>query len=177
MGNWKKVLDDSQFHFNGRSSVDLKDRFRTCFPKEYKKANGRGSEEDSDVGQSRPAPPGDTIVVTPIQSRTPKGPDSDKGKRKATKTEIHHAEVLEKLGITRSFPKVQRRERREFTAEEDTRLLQGFTIVSFLFSNAMFLEMILTASSMELRGQRYRMIPLYSLVTAEVQIFAIGIYP
>jgi hypothetical protein len=27
VGNWKKVLDDAQFHFNGRSSVDLKDRF------------------------------------------------------------------------------------------------------------------------------------------------------
>lgn len=137
MGNWKKVLDDSQFHFNGRSSVDLKDRFRTCFPKEYKKANGRGSEEDSDVGQPRPAPAGDTIVVTPVQPRAPKAPDSDKGKRKATKTEIHHAEVLEKLGISRTFPKVQRRERREFTAEEDARLLQGFTIVGF-FSKHFF---------------------------------------
>ena len=27
MGNWKKVLEDPRFHFNGRSSVDLKDRF------------------------------------------------------------------------------------------------------------------------------------------------------
>jgi hypothetical protein len=27
VGNWKKVLDDPRFNFNGRSSVDLKDRY------------------------------------------------------------------------------------------------------------------------------------------------------
>jgi hypothetical protein len=50
-------------------------------------------------------------------------------KRKVTKTELYHAEVLQQLNIDGPFPKVQRRERREFTAEEDARLLQGFTIV------------------------------------------------
>lgn len=136
-------------------------RFRTCFPKEYKKANTRGSEEESDAAsQSRPIPAGDTIVVSPTQPRTPKAPDSDKGKRKATKTELHHAEVLEKLGIPRSFPKVQRRERREFTADEDTRLLQGFTIVGFQFPGNFFKgSQILTVGSMVLLGRRYRTIP------------------
>jgi hypothetical protein len=27
VGNWKKVLDDPKYNFNGRSSVDLKDRY------------------------------------------------------------------------------------------------------------------------------------------------------
>lgn len=53
----------------------------------------------------------------------------ERGRRKVTKTELHHAEVLKGLGISDRFPKVARRERREFTAEEDHRLLQGFQIV------------------------------------------------
>lgn len=169
------MLDDSQFHFNGRSSVDLKDRFRTCFPKEYKKANGRGSDDDSDAAQQLRAAAAEAIAMTPSQPRTPKAPDSDKGKRKATKTEIHHAEVLEKLGISRTFPKVQRRERREFTADEDTRLLQGFQIVcSQIFC---YEERTLTVSSTELLGRRYKMTLPYNWVIAEARTSVIGIYP
>ncbi|PIA16502.1 hypothetical protein COEREDRAFT_30427, partial [Coemansia reversa NRRL 1564] len=29
VGAWKKILDDPTFAFNSRTSVDLKDRFRT----------------------------------------------------------------------------------------------------------------------------------------------------
>lgn len=106
VGNWKKVLDDPRFNFNGRSSVDLKDRFRTCFPKEYRKDVMAEEAEDQAQGSPSKNPP----------------------KRRVTKTELHHAEVLQQLNIKGPFPKVQRRERREFTAEEDARLLQGFTI-------------------------------------------------
>lgn len=84
-----------------------------------------GSEETSEAD---PQLDSETISVTPQPSAPT--PSRDRGsKRKVTKTELHHAEVLEKLGIEGHFPKVQRRERREFTNEEDTRLLQGFTIV------------------------------------------------
>ncbi|KAI8063236.1 hypothetical protein BC940DRAFT_307888 [Gongronella butleri] len=34
VGCWKKILLDSEFSFNCRSSVDLKDRFRTICPKD-----------------------------------------------------------------------------------------------------------------------------------------------
>ncbi|KAK9462266.1 uncharacterized protein V1516DRAFT_674170 [Lipomyces oligophaga] len=37
VGNWKKILQDAQFTFNNRSAVDLKDRFRTYFPDEYRR--------------------------------------------------------------------------------------------------------------------------------------------
>ncbi|KAG2188795.1 hypothetical protein INT44_003934, partial [Umbelopsis vinacea] len=37
VGNWKRILTDSQFNFHGRSAVDLKDRFRTVYPSEYKR--------------------------------------------------------------------------------------------------------------------------------------------
>jgi len=56
----------------------------------------------------------------------------ERGWRKVTKTELHHAEVLKVLGINDRFRKVPRRERREFTADEDHRLLQGFQIVCAL---------------------------------------------
>ncbi|KAK9768663.1 hypothetical protein K7432_000498 [Basidiobolus ranarum] len=35
VGAWKKILDDSKYSFVNRTSVDLKDRFRTLFPEEY----------------------------------------------------------------------------------------------------------------------------------------------
>ncbi|KAG8875434.1 hypothetical protein FRB98_007803 [Tulasnella sp. 332] len=36
VGNWKAILNDTQFQFQGRSPVDLKDRFRTYFPDAYR---------------------------------------------------------------------------------------------------------------------------------------------
>ncbi|KZV72313.1 hypothetical protein PENSPDRAFT_649895 [Peniophora sp. CONT] len=36
VGNWKAILNDPTFAFEGRSPVDLKDRFRTYFPDAYK---------------------------------------------------------------------------------------------------------------------------------------------
>lgn len=110
------MLDDPRFHFNGRSSVDLKDRFRTCFPKEYRKSTTLAAESEE----------GSEGEFNKNDTPKPKGPTV----RKVTKTELHHAEVLEKLGVGGNFPKVQRRERREFTQAEDERLLQGFQLVN-----------------------------------------------
>ncbi|KAI0298962.1 hypothetical protein B0F90DRAFT_1912401 [Multifurca ochricompacta] len=36
VGNWKAILNDPTLHFDNRSPVDLKDRFRTYFPDAYK---------------------------------------------------------------------------------------------------------------------------------------------
>ncbi|KAI5845516.1 hypothetical protein BZA05DRAFT_146469 [Tricharina praecox] len=128
VGNWKKVLDDPKYKFDDRSAVDLKDRFRTCFPKEYRKdamlaeqqvkleATQEGMEALVEVGHMH-------TMLGPAPTQQP-----ERGRRKVTKTELHHAEVLKGLGISDRFPKVARRERREFTAEEDHRLLQGFQI-------------------------------------------------
>lgn len=83
VGNWKKILTDPQFRFNGRTAVDLKDRFRTSFPEEY----------------SRLYPNARTH-----KSKKPSG----------------HREVGPEL------VKINRKERRSFTPDEDERLLQGF---------------------------------------------------
>ncbi|BFZ64621.1 hypothetical protein YB2330_005771 [Saitoella coloradoensis] len=36
-GNWKKILVDRRFNFANRSPIDLKDRFRTVFPEDYRR--------------------------------------------------------------------------------------------------------------------------------------------
>ena len=95
-------------------------------------------------------------------------------RRRVTKTELHHAEVLEKLGIEGRFPKVQRRERREFTSDEDAKLLQGFTIVRHLPSLPVVVFSLTNGNSTVPRGVGYKTIPLYTLIIVEVPTFAIG---
>lgn len=82
VGNWKKILTDPRYHFNNRTAVDLKDRFRTSFPEEY--------------------------------SRLYPNARTHKSKRKSASME---SSVLKKI---------DRKERRSFTREEDQRLLEGF---------------------------------------------------
>ncbi|KAJ2599260.1 hypothetical protein GGF39_002303 [Coemansia sp. RSA 1721] len=54
VGAWKKILDDSSFTFNNRTSVDLKDRFRTiraqeCAHSPYAKNSGKAGSKEPDV--------------------------------------------------------------------------------------------------------------------------------
>ncbi|KAK9370191.1 hypothetical protein V1509DRAFT_616995 [Lipomyces kononenkoae] len=81
VGNWKKILQDPQFTFNSRSAVDLKDRFRTYFPDEYRRLYPNATTHG---GRRQRAP------------------------------------------LPNALPKVNRKERRSFTPEEDARLLEGF---------------------------------------------------
>ncbi|KAK9475833.1 hypothetical protein V1514DRAFT_299807 [Lipomyces japonicus] len=81
VGNWKKILQDPAFSFNNRSAVDLKDRFRTYFPDEYRRLYPNATTHS---GRRQRAP------------------------------------------LPNALPKVNRKERRSFTADEDRRLLQGF---------------------------------------------------
>ncbi len=42
IGSWKKILGDSDYQFNGRTAVDLKDRFRVCCPGDAPKTRKKG---------------------------------------------------------------------------------------------------------------------------------------
>ncbi|AOW03900.1 hypothetical protein B0I72DRAFT_110549 [Yarrowia lipolytica] len=83
VGNWKKILTDPRFRFNNRTAVDLKDRFRTCFPEDYRR------------------------LYPNARSR-----------KFGKKTNV--------MAVNDDLVKVNRKERRVFTPEEDERLLNGF---------------------------------------------------
>ncbi|KAF2674505.1 hypothetical protein BT63DRAFT_12330 [Microthyrium microscopicum] len=103
IGNWKKILECEDYHFKGeRNSIDLKDRFRTCFPDEYRRSGSQKGKIDSHL-------------------------DTTTGKRRGRggRTTVE----LQKMGVLKEhqpFPKQDRRQRKNFTAEEDDALLKGF---------------------------------------------------
>ncbi|KAJ2792696.1 hypothetical protein GGI18_000201 [Coemansia linderi] len=62
VGAWKKILDDPAFAFNNRTSVDLKDRFRTiraqeCAHSPRSKANGKKNSSGKEPDVVWPLPP------------------------------------------------------------------------------------------------------------------------
>jgi hypothetical protein len=99
IGSWKKILNHPEYSFQrGRNAIDLKDRFRTCFPAVY---------SDSAQQQEEPA------EGTPPDRRAKTAPTTVE---------------LTKMGATEpvTFPKLDRRRRKHFTQDEDERLLRGF---------------------------------------------------
>ncbi|KAJ2455721.1 hypothetical protein EV183_000568 [Coemansia sp. RSA 2336] len=93
VGAWKKILDDPEFEFNNRTSVDLKDRFRTiraqeCAHSPYAKSSRKGG------GSSSKEP--DVVWPLPPNSQRLQG-----------------------------LQRVQRKPTRNYTSDEDRRLLIG----------------------------------------------------
>ncbi|KAJ2747701.1 hypothetical protein GGI20_000350 [Coemansia sp. BCRC 34301] len=97
VGAWKKILDDPAFTFNSRTSVDLKDRFRTIRAQEcahnphFKTAGGGSSGKKSNSGK-------EPDVVWPLP------PNSQR---------------------LQGLQRVQRKPTRNYTNDEDRRLLIG----------------------------------------------------
>ncbi|KAJ1919054.1 hypothetical protein H4219_002208 [Mycoemilia scoparia] len=93
VGAWKKILDDADFKFNNRTSVDLKDRFRTIRAQECAQAGGGrpGSRSNKDKGRVP-----DVVWPLPPTSQRLQG-----------------------------MQRVQRKPTRNYTREEDVRLLLG----------------------------------------------------
>lgn len=109
IGSWKKILNHEEYHFNGRSAVDLKDRFRTVCPEEYHGSNRY--KERSERKQS---------------ADSEKGNEQDQSELEQLIKGHRGADRLAQLGIKGPFPKRYRRGRREFTEEEDENLWKGF---------------------------------------------------
>jgi hypothetical protein len=106
IGSWKKILQHADYNFNNRTAVDLKDRFRTCCPDEYRKSGSARGTVESILDDTTPE---NGTLEGKRLSASRKGP-----------------EELAKLGISGPFPKRSRRQRREFTKAEDDSLLRGF---------------------------------------------------
>ncbi|KAF2435668.1 hypothetical protein EJ08DRAFT_284495 [Tothia fuscella] len=114
IGSWKKILQDPDYDFNGRTAVDLKDRFRTCCPDEYRKtASNKPPKPHTETKENE-----DGLLISVSLPTVPE---------KISGIDRKGPEELAKLGISAPFPKSQRRARRGFTAEEDEALLRGFS--------------------------------------------------
>ncbi|ANB11465.1 Myb family protein (predicted) [Sugiyamaella lignohabitans] len=102
VGNWKKILTDPNFQFNCRTAVDLKDRFRTSFPEEYGRLYPNAKTHK--VKRNRNSNNSGIAEMTGIDG------------------EYKSDSPLGGSGLV----KINRKERRSFTKEEDERLLEGF---------------------------------------------------
>lgn len=139
VGRWTDILEDPEFKFDGRTGVDLKDRFRTCCPIEL-----RGKSQNSlKGGQSSENPTKSVTVAKPKSglSENIEGDSSANRQHDTTETADASAQISQKsrshrkkladlaeLGIEGPFRESQRRERRPFSEEDDREILEGYTI-------------------------------------------------
>jgi hypothetical protein len=138
IGNWTKILQDSEFKFDNRRAVDLKDRFRTCCPAELRgnaKASSSIHHEDGyPSGNPRPKSSlmSENILVDSGYLSSDCSSTEDKNSsapnKGLTKSRAHRKKLedLAELGIKEPFKRSKRRERRPFSEEEDRNILQGF---------------------------------------------------
>lgn len=129
IGSWKKILGCDDFRFSGRSTVDLKDRFRTCCPDEYKKF--RASDQSIVAATKPPQRSKDATSKTQVgiagsYSSQTQSPHSRTARKSRGGTHRKGPAELAEMGIDGPFFKNKRRERREFTDRDDNALLRGF---------------------------------------------------
>ncbi|KAF2655053.1 hypothetical protein K491DRAFT_716565 [Lophiostoma macrostomum CBS 122681] len=130
IGNWKKILNCPEFAFNQRTAVDLKDRFRTCCPDEVKTRKPRSRIAKGSTSENRPESPSNTVDNDGSASQEPQAaePAAETMPTRKPRSDKHRkgpAELAE-LGIQEPFLKNKRRQRREFSAQDDENLLKGF---------------------------------------------------
>ncbi|KAL1612015.1 hypothetical protein SLS60_000238 [Paraconiothyrium brasiliense] len=129
IGSWKKILQCTDFTFNQRTAVDLKDRFRTCCPGEGLKARKpkRKGDARDDSSQSTTVSSATTSMSSNQDPVAQESLDTVNSFRK-NRGDTHRkgpAELRE-MGIHGSFTRSNRRERRPFTEQDDVNLLRGF---------------------------------------------------
>jgi hypothetical protein len=130
IGNWKKILHCPDFKFEGRTAVDLKDKFRVCCPAEDAKPRRTKRRK---VNESEGASPETAVRSTVSTTQRRQGTSHNKSPvaekifsegagnmHKMDQTE------LAKLGIQTPFAKSTRRPRHTFSALDDENLLKGF---------------------------------------------------
>lgn len=130
IGSWKKILQSPEFSFNGRTAVDLKDRFRICCPGEGLKPRQAKKKART---ESHPEPTMDVASLPNLMDKpdTRKSSGVSSPKEKATTKSAGRPQhmgpsELAKLGIQAPFVRNPRRPRRAFSAEDDENLLKGF---------------------------------------------------
>lgn len=140
VGRWSDILEDPAFPFNGRSGVDLKDRFRTCCPVELQGENRKSGKLSRRVTSGRKGAIAETHTSGLMSENILIGDDdSTDAKRDETeallsspagKSRTHRKGLtdLMELGIDGPFRKSIRRERQPFTDTDDRAILEGYNI-------------------------------------------------
>ncbi|KAM0356079.1 hypothetical protein ACHAPU_000473 [Fusarium lateritium] len=140
VGKWTKILEDADFTFNDRTAGDLKDRFRTCCPDELRKSNGpfvlaspsRSSKGTKQKGKTKAHLEKILIDENGTSERetslTSQQEIETSPKQKKSRAHRKKMEDLVELGIRGPFKKSHRRERRPFTEQDDTEILEGLDI-------------------------------------------------
>ncbi|KAF1948560.1 hypothetical protein CC80DRAFT_498127 [Byssothecium circinans] len=128
IGNWKKILQCSDFAFNQRTAVDLKDRFRVCCPGDglkRRKSTRKSDQEQSSFDDQTTKTP---TTSTSCSQEQPSQGSATVGKARKIRGESDRKgpDELAEMGIHAPFTKNKRRERREFTEKDDENLLKGF---------------------------------------------------
>lgn len=125
VGSWADILEDQSFDFKGRSGADLKDRFRTCCPVEFR-------EGPSAFGSTKaPKPTSRLMAENILVDEAAENESHARGAplvAKARKSRAHRKNVedLAQLGIDTPFRKSLRRARRPFSEDEDREILEGY---------------------------------------------------
>ncbi|KAI9841857.1 MAG: hypothetical protein M1837_000327 [Sclerophora amabilis] len=142
IGNWRKILEHPEYDFNARNSIDLKDRFRTCCPEEYRlHQDSPRTPTQAKTSHTSTAPsllsiplsstPPSTAAVIPAHTVLSSPKSSSPGTtspQTGNPSQCQRLQTLDlaHLGITGPFPKTSRRGRRPFTEAEDANLLRGY---------------------------------------------------
>lgn len=126
IGKWKSILGDEEFKFNCRNAIQLKDRFRVCFPNGYQDDGQLGCAKAPKISSmlQEPLSVGKTIPHE-IGTSTKEVANNTKLKKRS-RAHRKDAEDLKDLGILEPFAKSRRRENKRFTEEDDRNILVGF---------------------------------------------------
>ena len=135
IGKWKQILADPNLHFDGRSCVDLKDRFRVRRPDAYRDRD----LAKEDTSNTKPSPmheyPKDSTQVSSTDGAD-SGQHTPHASPKLSDTLVIAAPVSRPNGVPSTAPeelgqcqaiasKTSRRKRRPWTITEDNDLMRG----------------------------------------------------
>lgn len=112
IGRWTKILNCEDYRFERRTALDLKDRFRICYPDHYK--TNRKSKTKEPSQQAKATHTADTY-----------GASSEEAERSHPSDRKSQAELRD-LGIEGSFVNSSRRKRTAYTKAEDDAIWKGF---------------------------------------------------
>jgi hypothetical protein len=102
-------------------------RFRTCCPDEYIKFRASGKTKGKNKSKPRAISSKASTETLELPKSSPLGSPSSKPPRKPRSgTHRKGAQELAEMGIDKPFEKSKRRERHEFTEEDDNALMRGF---------------------------------------------------